>query len=100
MEWVLVRYGELFLKSEPVKRHYIRILLNNISGALGACDIEAETEVHRGRVLVGGQNPEAIAAAISRVFGVIGVSRCVRTAPDRDEIEEAALHLALKRLQP
>ncbi|WP_422185815.1 hypothetical protein, partial [Methanoregula sp.] len=33
---VMVRYGELFLKSDPVKYHFIGILLRNIRRALEA----------------------------------------------------------------
>jgi thiamine biosynthesis protein ThiI len=100
METVLVRYGELFLKSESVKRHYIRILLENIRKALKTNLLEAAIEVHRGRILLEGEEPEQIAGVISRIFGVVGVSVCTRTPPDRTAIEDGAAKQATKHLKP
>ncbi len=42
MEAVMVRYGEIFLKSEPVKRRFISIMTQTIRLAL-----EAEGLSHR-----------------------------------------------------
>jgi len=41
---VMARYGELFLKSEPVKHHFIGMLLRNIRKALGAAGITCRYE--------------------------------------------------------
>jgi thiamine biosynthesis protein ThiI len=100
MDAVLVRYGELFLKSESVKRYFIRILLENMRKALDSEDLGYRIEDYRGRILIRGDNLEAIAQTVSRLFGVVGVSICAWTRPDRMEIEETAVRLALKRLKP
>jgi thiamine biosynthesis protein ThiI len=100
MGTVLVRYGELFLKSEPVMRHYVQILLGNIKKALDTNRLAYAIEVHRGRILIEGSDPAAIAGVVSRIFGVVGASVCERTPADREAIEEAAVAMALKKLKP
>ena len=79
---VMVRYGELFLKSDPVKYHFIGILLRNIRKALEAAGHSCRFESPRGRIFVYGEKPEEIAGIIARVFGVVDVSVCTRVAAD------------------
>jgi thiamine biosynthesis protein ThiI len=97
---VLVRYGELFLKSEPVKRQFIGALLRNMGAALESEGLSFTHEVHRGRILVHGPEPEGIADVLSRVFGVIEVAVCVLTPPEPDRIADAALRLSAQKLSP
>ena len=80
---VMVRYGELFLKSDPVKYHFIGILLRNIRRALEAAGHSCTFESPRGRIFVAGKKPEEIAAIISRVFGIVDVSICTRVDSTR-----------------
>jgi thiamine biosynthesis protein ThiI len=91
---VMVRYGELFLKSDPVKYHFIGILLRNIRQALEAAGHSCRFESPRGRIFVYGENPEEIAGIISRVFGVVDASVCTRVAADPDAVRDAAVTLA------
>lgn len=95
---VMVRYGELFLKSEPVKYHFIGILLRNIRRALAAADLPAQCESPRGRILIHGGRPEEIAAAVSRVFGVVDVSIATITDTDPGLLADEAVRLARARL--
>ena len=78
----MARYGELFLKSEPVKHHFIGMLLRNIRKALGASGITCRYETPRGRILIYGDEPERIAAIVSRIFGIVDVSICCRTSSE------------------
>jgi len=95
---VMARYGELFLKSEPVKRHFIGMLLRNIRKTVGAAGIECRYETPRGRILIYGGEPEKVAGIVSRVFGIIDVSTCHRTSADLEDLKEAALSRAKKHL--
>lgn len=97
---VLVRYGELFLKSDPVQRHFIGLLLRNCGRALSSQGIAHRFEVHRGRILIHGDDPGSIATAISRVFGVVDVSVARLTASDAGEVADAATALARDHLRP
>ena len=94
----MARYGELFLKSEPVRRHFIGMLLRNIRKALGAAGLECRFESPRGRILISGSEPERIAAIVSRTFGIVDVSICLRTGPSPEDLSAAAFALASDRL--
>lgn len=94
MKCVMVRYGELFLKSEPVKRHFIGFLVRNIKKALDAENLPHRFDLNRGRMLIYGDEPEKIARAVSRVFGVVDVSVCTRTTSSMDDLCSAATETA------
>ncbi|MFA6226758.1 MAG: tRNA uracil 4-sulfurtransferase ThiI [Methanoregula sp.] len=91
---VMVRYGELFLKSEPVKHHFIGLLLRNIGKALTASGVHSHYETPRGRILIYGEVPEKIADIVSRIFGLVDVSICTKTGGDIDALCTAASTLA------
>jgi tRNA uracil 4-sulfurtransferase len=91
---VMVRYGELFLKSDPVKHHFIGMLLRNIRHALSALGFAARLETPRGRILIYGDQPEKIAGIVSRVFGVVDVSICSRTGSSPEDLCSEAISLA------
>ncbi|NLD57464.1 MAG: tRNA 4-thiouridine(8) synthase ThiI [Methanomicrobiales archaeon] len=95
---VMVRYGELFLKSEPVKRHFIGLLLRNIRKALAASGLECRFETPRGRVLIYDNDPDVVAAIVARIFGIVDVSVCLRTTTATEDLAAAALSLAKKKL--
>jgi len=95
---VMVRYGELFLKSEPVKHHFIGLLLRNIGKALNASGLRGHYETPRGRILIFGDNPEKIADIVSRIFGLVDVSICTKTSNDIEALCAAAIPLAKSRL--
>lgn len=100
MACVLVRYGELFLKSEPVKRHFIGLLMRNIKKALDAEGLSHRFELNRGRMLVLGDEPEKMAAVLSRIFGVVDVSVALRTESTLPALSAAAVALAERNLRP
>ncbi|HEX3002332.1 MAG TPA: tRNA uracil 4-sulfurtransferase ThiI [Methanoregula sp.] len=91
---VMARYGELFLKSEPVKRHFIGMLLRNIRKALGAAGMECRYETPRGRILIYGGDPARVAEIISRIFGIVDVSICHRTTTELEDLSTVALSCA------
>ncbi|HVP96853.1 tRNA uracil 4-sulfurtransferase ThiI [Methanoregula sp.] len=97
---VMVRYGELFLKSDPVKYHFIGILLRNIRWALETAGHSSSIRSPRGRIFVSGEKPEEIAAIIARVFGVVDVSICTLVEASPDALRDAAVALARSHLHP
>jgi len=97
---VMVRYGELFLKSDPVKYHFIGLLLRNIRQALEAAGLSSRFESPRGRIFIFGDKPDEIARIVSRVFGVVDTSVCLLVAAEPDAVRDAALSLAQKHLRP
>ena len=95
---VMVRYGELFLKSDPVKHHFIGLLLRNIGKALNASGLQGHYETPRGRILIFGAEPEKIAAIVSRIFGLVDVSICTKTGGTIEDLCREAVILAKERL--
>ena len=96
---VMARYGELFLKSEPVKRHFIGMLLRNIRRAVGSAGLDCRYETPRGRILIYCSEPERVAEVASRIFGIVDVSVCHRTSTDTADLSAVALALALPHLK-
>ncbi len=94
MEAVMVRYGEVFLKSEPVKRRFISMMTRNIRLALEAESLSHRIEAPRGRILIFGDEPGRIAEVAARTFGVVGVSVCTMTTADIPGISAAAVKRA------
>jgi thiamine biosynthesis protein ThiI len=65
----LLRYSEIFLKSEPVRRYWENALIANIRDALPECLVRRE----RGRIwLEGAVDPEKL----RKVFGIVSFSEC------------------------
>ncbi|NMA89490.1 MAG: tRNA 4-thiouridine(8) synthase ThiI [Methanoculleus bourgensis] len=100
MEAVMVRYGEIFLKSEPVKRRFISIMTQTIRLALEAEGLSHRIETPRGRILIFGDEPQRIAEIAARTFGVVSVSVCTMTSADIPGISAAAVEHAERRLRP
>ncbi|QYZ79910.1 tRNA 4-thiouridine(8) synthase ThiI [Methanofollis formosanus] len=99
MGTVLVRFGELFLKSENVRRLYLRKLQHNMDLALTASGVEHEFEVHRDRLLVHGPDAAAIARVAARTFGLVDVAVCTQTGPTIPQMGAAAFALARRHLR-
>ncbi|WP_421908505.1 tRNA uracil 4-sulfurtransferase ThiI [Methanolacinia petrolearia] len=97
---VMIRYGELFLKSEPVMRHYVGVLTANIKRALDAEEICHEITITRGRIFVYGEDVDAINSVLLRIFGIVGTSIVICTPPDRETIEKTAAIVASRTLKP
>jgi thiamine biosynthesis protein ThiI len=95
---VMVRYGELFLKSEAVKHHFIGMLLRNIGKALSASALFYHFETPRGRILIYGDQLEKIADIVSRIFGLVDASICTRTSSVLEDICTEAISLASANL--
>ncbi|KXA89605.1 hypothetical protein AKJ57_05090, partial [candidate division MSBL1 archaeon SCGC-AAA259A05] len=81
---VLVRYGEITLKSEPVRGEFKKILIDNIKSILEGIPLEIETE--RGRIFVKTPRPEEVSSRLSRVPGIVSSSPTRRTDASMDEI--------------
>jgi thiamine biosynthesis protein ThiI len=99
-EVVMVRYGELFLKSEPVKRRFLEVLAENIRTGLEAEGIVHWLEIPRGRIFIHGKEPERIAWITSRIFGIVDTGICTRTKPTPEALSTEAIRQAIRSLYP
>ncbi len=84
MEVALVRYSELGLKSDRVRRRMERKLMENIEKQTGGKAFKRAARI----LVVGGEWER-----LSKVFGVASWSPAVEVRADLEEIKEAALRL-------
>jgi thiamine biosynthesis protein ThiI len=84
----LVRYGEIFLKSDYVRRQWENVLVRNIREVLPGCRVRSE----RGRIWV--QGP-VDTERLSRVFGIVSFSPVARCT--LEDLDGALLSLARER---
>jgi thiamine biosynthesis protein ThiI len=97
---VLVRFGEIGIKSDRVRSRYERRLVTNIERALKFCEIPYDSIVRDfGRIFV---RTKAAAAAptVARVFGVVSVSPAQTSSATLDALSEAALRIMSPLLTP
>lgn len=84
---VIVRYGEIAIKSEQIRRKYEDLLMWNLMAMLDQDEIVYDKVIkERGRIFVMTHDPRA-PASVSKVFGVVSCSPAVSAGPT---IEEAA----------
>jgi len=84
IELWLVRYSELFLKSDPVRREWEKALTRNIREVLPGCRIRSE----RGRIWIEGPVDRE---RLRRVFGIVSFSPVKRC--DLGDLNESLLDL-------
>jgi thiamine biosynthesis protein ThiI len=90
---ILVRYGEIGIKSDRVRSRYESILVKNIEKALNFCEIPFDSVIRDfGRIFVKTQEVAA-AQTIARVFGVVSVSPVQTNAATLDAMKDAALRI-------
>ncbi len=71
----LIRFGEIALKSNPVRKRALKQLVSNIQRALAKSDVSAKVWATWDRVYVDGENLENI---LSKIFGIVSFSRIVQ----------------------
>lgn len=97
-EWkksVLVRYGELSLKSPSVRSFMENILIRNIKWMLDRKKIPYESIIReRGRIFLDSDFPRKVCEGLSNVFGIVSTSPVLETSTDIDEIVRLSLRVA------
>lgn len=89
---ILLRFGELWLKSEGVKKRFLEILKQNIRDMLDGNGVKYTLVAGRTRFFVETDEPDKAIPALKRVFGITSLSPVVKT--DITGIEKEALDLA------
>jgi thiamine biosynthesis protein ThiI len=86
---VLVRHGDIGVKSSRVQNWMERRLRENVAAMLEARSIGGSVERDWGRLFVRTSDPSAAANAVGDVFGVVSASPAVTVPPDLDAIAES-----------
>jgi tRNA uracil 4-sulfurtransferase len=97
---LLVRYGELALKSPPVRREFERSLRRNILDQFVGEGITGRLRSDHGHLYVEADDGERAARVLGRVFGVTSVSMVTEVPTDRVAIRDRLLALSDARLTP
>jgi len=88
---VLVRYGDIGTKSEPVRSNMVSVLRQRIQDRLEYEELEFEKVKHQNaRIIVLTEDYKAVARAVSEIPGVASCSPAVVTGPDLDSIKSAS----------
>jgi tRNA uracil 4-sulfurtransferase len=91
MPTLLVRYGELALKSAPVRREFERTLQRNILGQFLAAGKTCRLRADHGHLYVESDNGTEAVRLVRRVFGVTSVSSVLEIPTDLEGIRSAVI---------
>lgn len=97
---LLVRYGELALKSAPVRREFEGALRRNLLDQLVEAGVEGRVRTDHGHLYVEADQVDPALRLVARVFGVTSVSVVHEIPTDRATITAQLLELAEPRLVP
>ncbi len=90
---ILLRYGELSLKSNYVRKMFELRLVQNIKKAFLREKIPHDLRIERGRIyLITPEIPRSI-AVLSKIFGIVSFSPAVETTSSMQNISTLALQL-------
>ena len=93
---VIVRYGEIGIKSEQVRRKFEHLLMENIRAMLDSRNVKYEDVIReRGRIFVKTNDPAAT-DAVSNVFGAVSASPAYVTGPTIEEAAKVAVEIGKK----
>ncbi|MHA1653139.1 MAG: THUMP domain-containing protein [Candidatus Thorarchaeota archaeon] len=98
---VLVRYGEIGVKSRQTRRRMSRLLARHIASALREHRIPfSGVRVEFGRIFVESSSAERAATVISSIFGVVSTSPVVVTDATMESILETGVAVARESFRP
>lgn len=71
---ILARYGEIGIKSPPVRKRFEQALQQNIEQAFETEQLDVIVQRLRGRFFLHSSNPERAIGILRRIFGIVSVS--------------------------
>ena len=83
---ILVRYGEIGLKSRNVRRRFEKKLIDNIEDAFLRNKTECRTTSEWGRIYVYTENVDKGVSILKNIFGIVSLSPVIETTSDIDDI--------------
>jgi len=90
MALFLIRYGELGLKSKPVRCRFESALIKNITGRFVQLGKECRVESDWGRIMLWCDEPGVAEKILDKTFGVVSFSRAVECEANKEKICELA----------
>ncbi|HUR69728.1 MAG TPA: THUMP domain-containing protein [Candidatus Thermoplasmatota archaeon] len=101
MAWppILVRYGEIGIKSRSVRIQFEKRLVDRIEEQLVRREVEAQVDRQEGRIMVRAADTEKAVDALTHTFGVVSVSPAEPCDPTPEGVATATLEVARRRLR-
>ncbi len=100
MTKVLVRYGELGLKSERVMRRFLKRLIDDMSDELTRAGIDHLIESERGRIFVDCNDPDAAIEVLRHVSGVFSMSKVDECPSEYEGLMACLRDYGSERIRP
>jgi thiamine biosynthesis protein ThiI len=92
---VLLRYGEIGIKSRQTRKRMVDLLVKHVGSALKEKNAKFDRiRTEYGRIFVETNDAQAVAGVVSQVFGIVSVSPVVVTESGFDNILESGLAMA------
>lgn len=88
---LLVRFGEIALKSRYVRRQLRDRLVGNVQDLFAAEGVECVTEADEARIYVSVDDPGRARRILGRVFGVVSISPATEGHADMETLKELAV---------
>lgn len=95
---ILVRYGEIALKSSYVRSRFEDILMNNIQSSIRLAGFDYKVKRLFGRLVVEGFDKKVI-SVLKHVFGIVSFSPCILVESDMDAIRKESIKIAKKHIK-
>ncbi|MFW9846955.1 MAG: tRNA uracil 4-sulfurtransferase ThiI [Candidatus Thorarchaeota archaeon] len=97
---VLVRYGEIGIKSKQTRKRMEALLISHIKSALREKEV-AFSNIRReyGRIFIATANAGEVAKVASKIFGVVSVSPVVVAAANMESIIDIGISLAKSQFE-
>jgi len=93
-ELIIIRYGEIALKSNYIRKKFESILIKNIRTILNKEKIKNKIERERGRIYLYTDQIDRSLIILKRIFGIVNFSPSTKTNSDIKSISEKAVNLS------
>lgn len=100
METILVRYCEIGLKSDPVRRRFEGILKRNMIEMLASDSVEAVVTRANARLYVETDDVQGAVRSLKKVFGIASLSVANICEADVESIKELVIQVSREVLNP
>jgi thiamine biosynthesis protein ThiI len=94
MPTLLVRYGEIGLKSDRVRKRFEEALVSDIRRKHADAGVQCFIASHRGRIFIDSDDWRRSCELLSRTFGIVSFSPTTRVEGGMEEIVRAAVAFA------
>jgi thiamine biosynthesis protein ThiI len=81
---IIIRYGEIGIKSPPVRRRFEKRLISNIKNI-----IKGEINITQGRIFLFPENYKQALLSLGKIFGVVSYSPTLVTSTDYESIKKS-----------